>query len=84
MKKYYSYFNMDFHEVWPPKFKTQVLKQLINVKITKAFKTTPNEALYNSRNEWMNEFSQTSLKGQGLLLLEQGIACVCSIGEQVL
>ena len=30
------------------------------------------------------EFSQTSLKGQGLLLLEQGIACVCSIGEQVL
>ena len=32
----------------------------------------------------MNEFSQTSLKGQGLLLLEQGIARVCSIGEQVL
>ena len=29
----------------------------------------------------MNEFSQTSLKGQGLLLLEQGIARVCSIGE---
>ena len=32
----------------------------------------------------MNEFSQTSLKGQGLLLLEQGTARVCSIGEQVL
>ena len=32
----------------------------------------------------MNEFSQTSLKGQGLLLLEQGIARVCSIGELVL
>ena len=35
-------------------------------------------------NEWMNEFSQTSLKGQGLLILEQGIARVCSIGVQVL
>ena len=33
---------------------------------------------------YMNEISQTSLKGQGLLLLEQGIARVCSIGEQVL
>ena len=32
----------------------------------------------------MNEFSQTSLKGQGLLLLEQVIARVCSKGEQVL
>ena len=32
----------------------------------------------------MNELSQTSLKGQGLLLLEQGIARVCSIGEKVL
>ena len=29
----------------------------------------------------MNEFNQTSLKGQGLLLLEQGISRVCSIGE---
>ena len=32
----------------------------------------------------MNEFSQTSLKGQGLLLLGQSIARVCSIGELVL
>ena len=31
----------------------------------------------------MNEFSQTSLKGQGLLLLEQGITRVCSIGVVV-
>ena len=37
-----------------------------------------------SRGLNMNEFSQTSLKGQGLLLLEQGIARVCSIGELVL
>ena len=35
-------------------------------------------------NEGMNEFSQTPLKVQSLLLLEQGIASVCSIGEQVL
>ena len=45
-----------------------------------AFRSVMNEWM----NEWMNEFSQTSLKGQGLLLLEQGIARVCSIGEQVL
>ena len=32
----------------------------------------------------VNEFSQTSQKGQGFLLLEQGIALVCSIGELVL
>jgi hypothetical protein len=32
----------------------------------------------------MNEFSRTSLKGQGLLVLEQGIARVCSIGVQIL
>ena len=40
---------------------------------------------YASVRSMMNdEFSQTSLNGQGLLLLEQGIARVCSIGEQVL
>jgi hypothetical protein len=30
----------------------------------------------------MNEFSQISLRGQGLLLLEQDIVRLCSIGEQ--
>ena len=40
-------------------------------------------SLYRSHNI-VNEFSQTSLKGQGLLLLEQGIARVCSLGELVL
>ena len=37
--------------------------------------------MYANYKQHLNEFSQTSLKWQGLLLLEQGIARVCSIGK---
>ena len=47
----------------------------------------PNTSLDTKHRKvpiYMNEFSQTSLKGQGLLIFEQGIARVYSIGELVL
>ena len=42
-----------------------------------------NNKIFERLKYPVNKFSQTSLKRQGLLLLEQGIARVCSIGEQV-